>query len=139
MGQLAEFASNHPFLVMGVLASLAGVVFYEFRLKSMGTSQISTTDAVRLINKGALVIDVRNAEGFGSGHIVNARNIELGAIESDQGIVKKQKNKVLLTVCDNGYQSSKAASVLRKNGFEHVYSLKAGLSSWRSDNLPLVK
>lgn len=124
---------------MGVLASLAGVVFYELRLGSTGASQVTASDAVRLINKGALVIDVRNAEGFGNGHIVNARNIELGAIEADQGIVKKQKNKVLLTVCDNGHQSSKAANLLRKAGFDHVYSLKAGLSSWRADNLPLVK
>lgn len=139
MGQLAEFASNHPFLVMGVLASLAGVVFYELRLKSMGQSQVSASDAVRLINKGALVIDVRNAESFGNGHIVNARNIELAALESDSGIVKKQKNKVLLTVCDNGHHSSKAANLLRKAGFEHVYNIKAGLTGWRAENLPLVK
>jgi rhodanese-related sulfurtransferase len=139
MGQLAEFAVNHTYLVLGVLASLVGVVFYELRLQSQGASQVSTSDAVRLINKGATVIDVRNAESYGGGHIVNARNVELSAIESDQSIVKKQKNKVLLTVCDNGYQSGKAASLLRKSGHENVFSLKAGLGGWRGDNLPLVK
>jgi rhodanese-related sulfurtransferase len=139
MGQLAEFAGNHTYLVLGVLASLAGVIFYELRLRSQGTSQVSASDAVRLINKGASVIDVRDAASYNGGHIVNARNIELTALESDQSIVKKQKNKVLLTVCDNGYQSGKAASLLRKSGYENVFSLKAGLAGWRGDNLPLVK
>lgn len=139
MGQLAEFAGNHPFLVLAVLASLTAVLFYEFRLKSTGQSQVSASDAVRLMNKGALVIDVRKADSFANGHIVNARNIELGAIESDPGIVKKQKNKVLITVCDNGLQANKAAALLRKAGYENVFSLKSGLAGWRAENLPLVK
>jgi rhodanese-related sulfurtransferase len=28
---------------------------------------------------------------------------------------------------------------LRKAGYENVFSLRGGLGTWRSDNLPLVK
>lgn len=139
MGQLAEFAGNHPYLVLGVLVSLAGVIFYELRLNSQRFMQVSAADAVRLINKGAIIIDVRKPEEYKAGHIVNARNIELSAIEADHDVVKKPKTKVLLTVCDNGFNSNRAASVLRKAGYEHTVSLKAGLSAWRADNLPLIK
>jgi rhodanese-related sulfurtransferase len=139
MGQLAEFATNHPFLVLSVVVSLLAVVFYETRLRSQGVTQLSASDAVRLINKGATIIDVRGPEDYGSGHIVNARNIPLPEIEADIGAVNKAKTRALLTVCENGARSGKAAGLLRSAGYETVFSLKGGVASWRAENLPLVK
>lgn len=139
MGQLLEFANNHPYLAMAVVASVLGVLFYELRLKGQGLTHVSAADAVRLINNGAHIIDVRPAEQFAAGHIVNARNLSLAAIQADTSAIKKNKTKALLTVCDNGLSSGKAADLLRKAGFESVFSLKGGLATWRADNLPLVK
>jgi rhodanese-related sulfurtransferase len=139
MGQLAEFAGNHPFLVGGLVVSWLAVVFYEMRMRAQGARNVSTADAVRLINKGALVIDVRKPEAFQAGHIVNARNVEFAKLASGEDPIGKQKNKVLVTVCDNGLVAGKAAALLRKAGYEHVFSLKGGIAGWRADNLPLVK
>lgn len=139
MGQLVEFVNNHPYHALAVLASLFAVIFYELRLKSQGLTNISTAAAVRLINNGAMIVDVRPAEAFASGHIVNARNVTLGEIESNPGAIKKPKSKVLLAVCDTGSAAGRAANALRKAGFESVYSLKGGLAAWRADNLPIVK
>lgn len=139
MDRLVEFATNHPFLVAGVIAAWAAVMFYELRLKSRGIAQVSAADAVRLINKGAIVIDVRKPEEFQAGHIVNARNVGLDKIERGEDSVSKQKNKVLLTVDANGSSAGKAAALLRKAGYEAVFSLKGGLQGWRAENLPLVK
>jgi rhodanese-related sulfurtransferase len=138
MDRLIEFATNHPLLVAGVVAAWIAVLFYELQTRSRGMTHISTNDAVRLINKGAIVIDVREPTKFEAGHIVNARNIELERIQQDEAAVK-QKNKVLLTVCDNGASSGKAATLLRKAGHENVFSLRGGLTGWRAENLPLVK
>ena len=139
MGQLAEFVSNHPYLAVGVIVSLLAVIFYELRQMSQNSTQIGSGDAVRMINKGATIIDVRKPDEYQAGHIVNAKNIELSQIEGDGNVVKKQKNRALLTVCENGFSSSKAATLLRGAGYENVFSLKAGLASWRANNLPLVK
>ena len=140
MGQLAEFATHHPLLALSVLVSLTAVIVYELRLRTQGLFQLSAGDAVRLINKGATIIDVRKADAFGAGHIVNARNVPLDKIEADPGgAVEKTKNRPLLTVCDNGLSSAKAAGALRGAGYEIVFSLRGGLASWRGDNLPLVK
>lgn len=140
MGQLVEFATRHPLLVAGLIASAFAVVFYELRQRAQGITQVSAADAVRLINKGALVVDVRKPEEFQNGHIVGARNVALERLGEDSDLLnKKKKNRVVLTVCESGQTSAKAASVLRKAGFEAVFSLKSGLSGWRSDNLPLVK
>jgi rhodanese-related sulfurtransferase len=140
MGQLAEFTANHPFLALSVVLSLTAVIVYELRLRTQGLHQLSASDAVRLINKGATIVDVRKAEDYTAGHIVNARNVPLGAIEADpSGAINKAKNRPLLTVCDSGTSSAKSALLLRRAGYEIVFSLKGGLAAWRSDNLPLVK
>ena len=138
MGQLAEFAANHPYLAIAVMASLAAVIFYELRLRAQSGTSVSPGEAVQLINRGAVVIDVRQTEAFSQGHIVNARNIRLREIETSDKAVKKPKGKALLTVCENGADSAKAASALRKAGFENVVSMRTGLAGWRSENLPLV-
>jgi rhodanese-related sulfurtransferase len=138
MSRLFEFIGRHPLIVAGLVAAWLAVLFYELWLRSRGLTHVSTADAVRLINRGALVIDVRQPEAFETGHIVNARNVALEKLGEDSPISKK-KDKILLTVCDNGSASGRAASVLRKAGFQNVFSLKGGLTGWRADNLPLVK
>ena len=139
MAQLVEFAGNHVWLVSGLFAALLAVMFNELRLRSQGVTHVSAADAVRLINKGALVIDVRKPEEFGAGHIVNARNVPLERVQQNDEAVHKNKSKILLAVCADGASSGRAAGHLRKAGFENAFSLKGGLAGWRADNLPLVK
>jgi rhodanese-related sulfurtransferase len=139
MGRLAEFAGNHPFLVLGLIGTWIAVLVYEIRQKSLGVTHVPAPDAVRLINRGAVVIDVRSPDQFGTGHIINARNVSLADIEADPDKLKKHKKKVLLTVCDNGSGSGRAAGLLRKAGYERVFSIKGGLAGWRAENLPVVK
>jgi rhodanese-related sulfurtransferase len=139
MAQLVEFAGNHVLLVSGLFAAWAAVMFYELRMRSSGVTHGTAADAVRLINKGALVIDVRKPEEFEKGHIVNARNVPLDRVQQDEDAIKKQKNKILLAVCADGSTAGRAAGHLRKSGYENAFSLKGGLAGWRADNLPLVK
>jgi rhodanese-related sulfurtransferase len=139
MGQLAEHIANHPYLVAGLVAMLAAVAVYELRGRIQGGFSITPADAVRLINRGAMVIDLRKPEEYRAGHIVNARNIQPDEVASDRSVVRKQKGKPLLVVCDTGTSSGRAAGSLRKAGFENAFSLKGGLNAWRAENLPVVK
>ena len=138
MGQLVEFAGNHVWLMTGLVVAWSAVMFYELRLRAQGATHVSAADAVRLINKGALVIDVRKPEEFQAGHIVNARNVPVERVQQGDEIHKK-KDKILLAVCADGSTSGRAAGHLRKTGYENAFSLKGGLAGWRADNLPLVK
>jgi rhodanese-related sulfurtransferase len=138
MAQLVEFASNHLLLVSGLIGAWLVVMVYEMRLKAQTLTSVGTADSVRLINKGAIVIDVRSSDSYKDGHIVNSRNIELDALANDKAIAKK-KNKTFLTVCDDGAAASKAASALREAGIENAFSLKGGIRGWQAENLPLVK
>jgi rhodanese-related sulfurtransferase len=139
MGELVAFANSHPILASTVVAFLVAVLAYEVRLKSRGLVQVSSNMAVQLINRGAAIIDVRPAEAFQAGHIVNAKNVPLNDIATQPDAVKRKKDKVLLTVCDNGIVARRAADILRKAGYDSTFSLQGGLAAWRTDNLPLVK
>jgi rhodanese-related sulfurtransferase len=139
VNELIQFANHHPLMLGALIASGIAVMFYELRLRAGGVTHVSAADAVRLINKGALVIDVRKPAEFEAGHIVNARNVELDKIQRGDETIAKKKDKILLAVCDNGGLSGKAASLLRKAGYPNAFSLRGGIVSWRADNLPLVK
>lgn len=139
MGQIIEFIGNHPYIVAGIVASGLAVVFYELRLRIVGATHVSIPDAVRLINKGALVVDVRKPEEYAAGHIVNARNVTLDKLQQGDDAIGKKKDKILLTVCDTGTTAGRAAGLLRQAGYENAFSIRGGLVGWRAENLPVVK
>ncbi|OUU80308.1 MAG: hypothetical protein CBC38_02640 [Gammaproteobacteria bacterium TMED78] len=138
MGQLYEFASNHSLLVSGLICSWFLVIFYESRLKKLSLTQVNSSDAIKLINDGAKLIDIRSSDKFKTGHIVNSKNLPPGNINSKK-LKAKDKDKVFLIICDNGNDSGKYANSLKEDGFNKIFSLKGGLDLWQNDNLPIVK
>jgi len=114
------------------------LVFSELRRKSRGLINIEPQAAVGLINADAVVIDLRNAEAFARGHIVNARNIPFDEFDANHEKLAKLGNNPILAVCDAGMTSTRAIEALRKSGHEGVYGLKGGIAAWTQANLPLV-
>ena len=138
MENYLEFAGNHPILVGGLVFTLFLLIFTELRRKAMGVTSIEPQDAVQLINKDGVVIDLRSAEAFSRGHIVNARNIPYDELSAKRETLGKYKSTPVVAVCDAGMTSGKAVTELRKAGFEKVYGLKGGINAWRQASLPLV-
>ena len=138
MDRFLEFSSNHSLLVLALMASFFIVVFYELRRKASGLIDVEATDAVKLINNGAVVVDLRSAEAFGRGHIVNARNIPSDELSAKIEQLQSVKGKPVIAVCDSGMTSSRAVTTLRGAGFESVYNLKGGMNGWSQAGLPVV-
>ena len=138
MEQYLEFSANHPVLVSALLFSFFMLVFSELRRKSRGLTHVEPQEAVKLINNDAVVIDIRSAEAFAKGHIVNARNIPLDELGPDNKKISKLGTKPVLAVCEAGMSSTRAVEALKKAGLESVYGLKGGISAWTEASLPLV-
>lgn len=136
MQEIIEFAGNNVLLVTGLMASGFAAIFYELRLKARNIASLSVQLAVRMINDGSRVIDVRAADQFAGGHIVDAENVPQDDLSGEDTAVSSKKNVVL--VCDNGAASGECVAQLRKDGHDNVYSLRGGLDEWRKENLPLV-
>jgi rhodanese-related sulfurtransferase len=136
MQQLLEFSTNHVFLVSALVALIVLVVFNEIRITTSGAA-VTPTDAITLINKGALILDVRDAAQFDNGHIVNARNIPTADLADKINSIEKYRDKPVLVCCDTGGPGGQAAALLKKQSFTQVQSLQGGLAAWRRENLPL--
>jgi rhodanese-related sulfurtransferase len=139
MQQLLEFIGHHPYLVAAAVLAGIVVVVYEFRARVQAFAALSAAQAVRLMNQGALVIDLRSKESFDAGHIVDARNVPAATLESQAESLKKWRDKNVITYCDSGTNGAGAARVLVKLGFSKVFNLQGGLNAWVKDNLPLAK
>jgi len=70
-----------------------------------------------LVKNGAIIVDVRTAGEFKSGHIKGSINIPLDIIKNKSAELK-QKNKVIITCCRSGNRSGMAKSILQESGIE---------------------
>jgi len=138
MDNIFEFASNHPLLVAALVGSFLFAIFTELRRKSSGLIEIDASNAVKLINNDAAVIDLRGADAYSAGHIVNARNIPADELEAKSAALGQDKTKPVVAVCDAGISSKRAVNMLKGQGFESVYSLRGGMTGWSRDGLPVV-
>ena len=136
MERILEFTNNNLLLVTGLVVSLLVLIFSELRRKAMGLINIEAPEAVRLINDGAAVVDIRSADAFARGHITNAKNIPQDELAAKRDTLNKQKP--LVAVCDAGVTTNRAVASLRKAGFENVYGLKGGMNGWTQAGLPVV-
>jgi rhodanese-related sulfurtransferase len=139
MDRLLEYITRHPFLAGGTAALALAVLAYEASRARSGGQSVGPMDAVRLLNQGALVLDVRSQAEFDSGHILDAKHVPQDQLANSAEALKKYKDKVVIACCESGMRSGAAARVLQAQGFTKVVNLKGGLQAWRSENLPLVK
>lgn len=137
MDKFLEFASNHTLLVTALMFSFFLVLFTELRRKASAMINIDPQQAVRLMNNDAAVIDLRSADAYASGHIVNAKNIPFEQLAGSNKL-EKLKSKPVVTVCQQGITATKAINELQKLGFESVYGIKGGMNAWTQAGFPVV-
>lgn len=139
MDRFLEYATRHPFLVGGTAALAVAVAAYELSKLRAGGQSVGPSDAVRLMNQGALLLDVRTQAEYDSGHILDAKHVPQEQVAQAAETYKRFKDKVVVLCCESGARSGAAARVLRAQGFTKVVNLAGGLGSWRAESLPLVK
>ncbi|HKE45540.1 MAG TPA: rhodanese-like domain-containing protein [Steroidobacteraceae bacterium] len=139
MNRLLEFAGHHPYLVSAAVAMVIIVIVSEMRARIQEFAALAPGDAVRMMNHGALVVDVRDDAAFETGHIVDARHIPLKDLAASAETLKRHKEKAVITCCESGMNGGTAARELGKLGFSKVFNLRGGLAAWRQENLPLVR
>lgn len=139
MDRFLEYLNHHPYLAGGTLIVAIIAAGFELRNRARGATGISSNEAIALHNKGALVLDVRTADEFASGHIVNARNISLETLADNLDSIKKYRDKPVIVYCEAGNRSAQAIKLLKTQGYTTVFNLSGGLAAWRQDNLPLSR
>jgi hydroxyacylglutathione hydrolase len=83
-----------------------------------------------------IVIDVRQASEYQSGHI--AGSLPIGAGELPDRLDQLPRDRPIATICASGYRSSVAASLLRAAGFERVSWVSGGVPTWEAKGFPVA-
>lgn len=111
-----------------MLILIALFVFRRF-IPTKGVTNITVQEAKDKFNdKSVQFIDVRTPGEFKANHRPQFKNIPLSNLLGK--IDKLDKNKEVVVICQSGMRSSKAAKLLKKQGFEKIYNVKGGMSAW---------
>ena len=105
---------------------------------------IHTSDAPALIDASEVkkhlkdpsyyLIDIRSGSWFEYGHIKGAVNVAANDLLNhfESAIDPSQYDKIIL-ICYSGQSAAYFTSLLRISGYNNVYSMNWGMSSWRVD------
>lgn len=84
--------------------------------------------------KDTVILDVRTGSEFASGHIKDAKNINLmDFISFSSKIDQLDKDKTYLVYCRSGNRSGSACQMMAKKGFDKLYNLSGGVNRWNGE------
>jgi rhodanese-related sulfurtransferase len=83
---------------------------------------------------GALILDVREADEWRSGHAPGAKHVPLGQLPAR--LAELPRDRDVIAMCRSGMRSARATGVLRDAGFTHVFNLSGGIAAWTAAGLP---
>jgi rhodanese-related sulfurtransferase len=98
------------------------------------TNEINADTLVtqRQHNPKLIVIDVRENEEWGAGHIPGAIHINRGILEHRISEVIPDTQQTIVLYCSSGGRSALGAQALQKMGYNNVYSLEGGFTAWQA-------
>jgi glyoxylase-like metal-dependent hydrolase (beta-lactamase superfamily II)/rhodanese-related sulfurtransferase len=86
---------------------------------------------------GLILLDVREKDAYGTGHIPGAQHLPRGQLELRVNKELPDPTRRILVVCEFGHISTLAAATLRELGYTRAAALDGGIKAWRDGGLPL--
>lgn len=84
-------------------------------------------------NEQISVLDVRTEKEWKEGHVKNSKNIPLSQLDERLDEIDKGRETVVL--CQSGYRSSIAASILENSNIHNISILVGGMTAWNASKL----
>lgn len=108
---------------------LTGVT--NFAPKTTGYRQVTTEEAVNIMQteENYVILDVRTAQEFASGHIPGAALLPNETIGTEDIPLLPDKDQLILVYCRSGNRSKQAAEKLAQLGYTNIVEF-GGINSW---------
>ena len=108
---------------------LTGVT--NFAPKTTGYRQVTTEEAVNIMQteENYVILDVRTAQEFASGHIPGAVLLPNETIGTEDIPLLPDKDQLILVYCRSGNRSKQAAEKLAQLGYTNIVEF-GGINSW---------
>ena len=111
---------------------LTGVT--NFAPKTTGYRQVTTEEAVNIMQteENYVILDVRTAQEFASGHIPGAVLLPNETIGTEDIPLLPDKDQLILVYCRSGNRSKQAAEKLSQLGYTNIVEF-GGINSWTGE------
>jgi rhodanese-related sulfurtransferase len=94
--------------------------------------EVSLADAPQAIQNADILLDVREADEYASGHIPGAIHMSRGMLEfklSSNSELSARDLKIVL-YCKTSGRAALASKALQEMGYQHVQSISGGFDAW---------
>lgn len=103
--------------------------------------EVSVDDAQADLLSADVIIDVREADEYASGHLAGAINLPRGLLEfklsGNPALEPRDLNVVLY--CKTSGRAALAAASMQSMGYLNVVSIAGGMDAWLAAGKPVVK
>ena len=106
--------------------------------ESKEISVISDDQFTEIQDTDNILVDVRTAEEYESGHIQNAVNFDFYSESFQKEILSLDKSASIILYCRTQNRSTKTANYLKENGYKEITVLEGGITSWVKNGNDLV-
>jgi len=105
--------------------------FEAWQAASLPVAALTRISAGELLDRapGLCILDVRTSREWQAGHVAGSVNIPVGELPARLG--ELPVGQPIATICEGGYRSSLAASLLAQEGFPDVINVAGGMAACR--------
>lgn len=113
------------------------LLFENFEGDQKAVEQVSVSEANDYVSSGrnAQFVDVRRSAEYESGHAAGAESHPLDKLALELDALDPAAPTYV--ICQGGYRSSAATSILENAGFSELYNVTGGTAAWIEAGLPL--
>ena len=129
MQQYIEFALSHWLLITALVGVLILLVIEEVSALTSSKYEIDPDQAAILIQKGAIIYDIRDRSLYKKSHIKGAKWIKYNQVADKPESILNTDNDMIF-YCDNGTRSGELTEMLRKKQGYKIHFISGGLKNW---------
>lgn len=137
-----NFDGARQFLLMATAALVLFFIVQEGSNRDLANVRsITALDAKKLIDDGAIVIDVRGSESYGSRHIPGAISVPLDSLRAQiPAVIAREKTRPIVVYCGDGVtMGPKGTALLNNAGYANAVNLGPGIQGWADAGYSVVK
>jgi len=126
--------------ILSLVVSLCLIIGTANADDRIETSQAQLKSLQAAPHKSAfLLLDVRSAEEFASGHIPGAINMSHSIVADNLSKLSQYKNELVIVYCRSGRRAGVAENILKNAGFTNVRHLSGDFNAWQANNQEIAK
>lgn len=133
-------------LIISVIVIAIVVLFFIRKNRTVLPSEtrITVEKAYELYNdkkndKNFVILDVRTPVEFMTGHLENSVNIDYYSGSFQKQIERLDRKKTYMVYCRSGSRSGHTTSMMKSMGFETIYDVSGGITSWDQRKYPVIR